>query len=285
MTAAGGAALVLATGLAFGAAAWLLRPYLAIAERGGLVRSNFAGRPIPTAAGVPVAMGAAFGMGAGAALGGLSAPPAFVFAAAALGFALIGLCDDVLKEETGGGLTGHWRAFRDGRATSGGFKAIAGGLLALSLGAVAGSCPGCPGESLGGAGQAPAAWAIDALLIALSANAWNLLDVRPGRALKAFWGAGLLLAAGGAAPLWPALGAAAAVGRADLRAQAMLGDAGANALGALVGVASAAALPLWARAAILIGLGGLHAAAERTSIGAWIERLSLLAWLDRLGRR
>lgn len=269
MTVGEGLALLAAAGLSWSATAWLLQLYLAIAERGGLVRSNFAGRPIATATGVPVAIGAAFGIGAAAGLGGVSWPPAPLFAAGAMGFALIGLCDDVLKEEAGGGLAGHWRALREGRATSGAFKAIAGGLLALGL----------------GAGQGPVAWAIDALLIALAANAWNLLDVRPGRALKAFWVAGLPLAAAGAAPLWPALGAAAAAWRVDLRAHAMLGDAGANALGALVGIAAVAALPLWARSMLIIGLGGLHVTAERTSLGAWIERLSFLAWLDRLGRR
>ena len=65
----------------------------------------------------------------------------------------------------------------------------------------------------------------------------------------------------------------------------MLGDAGANALGAMLGAAAAASLPRPARAAVLAGIIGLTAASEVVSFTAVIERTPALRWLDMLGRR
>ena len=135
---------------------------------------------------------------------------------------------------------------------------------------------------------------IDAGLIAGGANLLNLFDLRPGRAIKVTILAGGLLAAapgdrsGQAAS--PAELAAAPVAAAialladDLGERAMLGDAGANAVGAMLGVA-ATALPRPARAAVLAGIVGLTAASERVSFTKVIERTPTLRWLDLLGRR
>ena len=73
-----------------------------------------------------------------------------------------------------------------------------------------------------------------ALLVGLAANAVNQLDTRPGRALKAF-GLGTLLL--GTAPK-RAVAAAVLLAPYDLREMAMLGDAGSNALGAVLGFSS-----------------------------------------------
>ena len=70
-----------------------------------------------------------------------------------------------------------------------------------------------------------------ALLVGLSANALNQLDTKPGRALKAFFLASALL---GFRPR-KAVAAAVLLAPYDLREMAMLGDSGANALGALLG--------------------------------------------------
>ena len=63
----------------------------------------------------------------------------------------------------------------------------------------------------------------------------------------------------------------------------MLGDAGANALGAMLG-AAAAGLPRPARIALLAGIAGLTAASEKVSFTKVIERTPALHWLDMLGR-
>jgi UDP-N-acetylmuramyl pentapeptide phosphotransferase/UDP-N-acetylglucosamine-1-phosphate transferase len=123
-------------------------------------------------------------------------------------------------------------------------------------------------------------------LVAGTANLVNLLDLRPGRAAKAASiaaAAGLRGPAGGlvAGPL----GAALAVLPADLGEQVMLGDAGANALGALLGLRAAAVPSRPVRAGLLAVVTALTLASERISFTRVIEATPGLRELDRLGRR
>jgi glucosyl-3-phosphoglycerate synthase len=115
-----------------------------------------------------------------------------------------------------------------------------------------------------------------ALLVGLAANALNQLDTRPGRALKAY-----LIAA---VPLRAPLGVAVLLLPYDLREMAMLGDAGSNALGALLGLNSVSRFTGRGRWVAIGALAGLTVLGERTSLGSRIERTPGLAWLDRLGR-
>jgi len=115
-----------------------------------------------------------------------------------------------------------------------------------------------------------------ALLVGLAANALNQLDTRPGRALKAYLAAAL--------PLDAPVGIAVLLLPYDLREMAMLGDAGSNALGALLGLNSVERFTGRGRWVAIGALAGLTILGERTSIGAWIERTPGLAWIDRLGR-
>jgi hypothetical protein len=115
-----------------------------------------------------------------------------------------------------------------------------------------------------------------ALLVGLAANTLNQLDTRPGRALK------LYLAA--AVPLDAPVAIAVLLLPYDLREMAMLGDAGSNALGALLGLKSVERFTGRGRWVAIGALAGLTLLGEQTSIGAWIERTRPLAWIDRLGR-
>jgi UDP-GlcNAc:undecaprenyl-phosphate/decaprenyl-phosphate GlcNAc-1-phosphate transferase len=115
-----------------------------------------------------------------------------------------------------------------------------------------------------------------ALLVGLAANLLNQLDTRPGRALKAY-----LLAAPAAGA---SLGTAVLLLPYDLRERTMLGDAGSNALGAMLGLSSVDRLTGRSRWLAIGALAGLTALGERRSLGAAIERTPLLSWLDRLGR-
>jgi Glycosyl transferase family 2 len=115
-----------------------------------------------------------------------------------------------------------------------------------------------------------------AILVGLTANFLNQLDTRPGRALKAY-----LLAA---MPLRAPLRTAVILAPYDLREMAMLGDAGANALGALLGLRSVERLSpraVWIACGALAGLTFLG---ERRSLGALIERTPGLRELDAWGR-
>jgi hypothetical protein len=115
-----------------------------------------------------------------------------------------------------------------------------------------------------------------ALLVGLAANALNQLDTRPGRALKAYLAAALAVEA--------PVGIAVLLLPYDLREMAMLGDAGSNALGGLLGLKSVERFTGRGRWVAIGALAGLTLLGERTSIGAWIERTPGIAWADRLGR-
>jgi hypothetical protein len=91
--------------------------------------------------------------------------------------------------------------------------------------------------------------------------------------------------AAGAALAGIPLGAALALAGEDLGERAMLGDAGANALGAMLGAAAAASLPRSGRVAVLAGIVVLTAASEKVSFTKVIQRTPPLHWLDMLGRR
>ena len=115
-----------------------------------------------------------------------------------------------------------------------------------------------------------------ALLVGLSANALNQLDTKPGRALKAY----LLAATAVRAPR----GIAVLLLPYDLREMAMLGDAGANGLGALLGWSSVDRLTGRGRWLAIAALAGLNLLGERRSLGELIERTPVLRQLDAWGR-
>ena len=116
-----------------------------------------------------------------------------------------------------------------------------------------------------------------ALLVGLAANFLNQLDTRPGRALKAY----LLAAPLAGAPV----GTAVILAPYDLREMAMLGDSGANALGAMLGLSSVSKLTGRGRWAAIGALAGLTILGEKRSLGELIERTPGLRELDALGRQ
>jgi len=114
------------------------------------------------------------------------------------------------------------------------------------------------------------------LLVALAANLLNQLDTRPGRALKTY----LALAPVVRAPLLPAV----LVAPYDLREMTMLGDAGSNALGAMLGLSSVDRFTGRGRKLAIAALAGLNLLGETRSLGELIERTPVLSQLDCLGR-
>jgi hypothetical protein len=115
-----------------------------------------------------------------------------------------------------------------------------------------------------------------ALLVAFSANALNQLDTKPGRALKAYLAAGAALGA--------PLRLAVLLAPYDLRERVMLGDAGSNALGAMLGLKSVERFHGRGRWIAVAALAGLNVLGERRSLGDLIERTPVLRELDAAGR-
>ena len=208
---------------------------------------------------------------------GLLAPSGLAVVVAGLAFVVLGLVDDLVEDEAGSrGFRGHLRALASGRLTGGGIKLLGGALAGLLVAGLA-----LPGDR--------PAWAVllGGLVVASAANTANLLDLRPGRCAKVFlplWVVGCLLDPGGGA--WSAglAGAALAALPFDLREEGMLGDAGANALGAVVGTLLLAG-PMWLQWAAAAVLVALQLAAERVSFTRVIEGNRVLRAADRLGRR
>jgi UDP-N-acetylmuramyl pentapeptide phosphotransferase/UDP-N-acetylglucosamine-1-phosphate transferase len=250
-------------------------------------RTNHRGEPVSLLGGPAVAVGVL----AGALVGAPSARDGAALAVATTTATAFGLVDDLTEDREGEvrkGLRGHLGALARGEVTTGGLKVL--GIGAGALVAAAFSRPHDVRPSRRGAAAATrlADVALDGALIAASANLVNLLDLRPGRALKA---AGL--AAAPAAVLGgPGGGPAAAVAGAvlaelpdDLAERDMLGDSGANAVGAVLGTMAVQACPRPVRLALLAGVVGLTVASERVSFTAVIARTPVLRELDAWGRR
>jgi UDP-GlcNAc:undecaprenyl-phosphate GlcNAc-1-phosphate transferase len=243
-----------------------------------LQRTNVSGATVPAVLGGPLAAGALAGLGA-AALCSVPLPAAFRrvlgTSAGLVGvMGLVGLADDARGDELARGFRGHLGALRRGHVT--------GGTLKVATGAAAGLVAG---RTLR---RGRAALEV-AALVALGANLINLADRAPGRAAKVGIALAAPLCALGA-PEYRAvgsslLGALVACLPADLGEQAMLGDAGANALGAVLGLGLGTSLGPRGRGATTAALVALTAASERWSFSVGIERVATLRWLDGLGRR
>ena len=227
---------------------------------------------------------------AGAVAGVLAAPglPPRTRAAAALataGGATFGAIDDHAETGTAKGLKGHLGALRHGQVTTGALKIAGIGATGLLTAALATT----PGE------RSRTAWAADVavsgLLIAAGANMANLLDLRPGRVLKtSLLAAPAAFTTGHAAPLAAAAtGASLALLPADLAEHGMLGDCGANALGALLTLELVAGTQRQPRGVLLRGaalaaLAALTLASEKVSFTRVIENTPVLRELDAWGR-
>jgi UDP-N-acetylmuramyl pentapeptide phosphotransferase/UDP-N-acetylglucosamine-1-phosphate transferase len=245
-----------------------------------LVRTNHAGNPVSLAEGPVVAGGLLI---AAAGVPGASARTAAIAAVGAAG--ALGAVDDFAERGASKGLRGHLGALRRGEVTTGALKVL--GIPAASVAAAA-LLRTDARTSLGRLADAVLAGGV----IAGTANLLNLLDLRPGRALKA----GLVLVvaqealdgrtahAGSRALGGGVLGVAAAALPDDLRGETMLGDAGANALGAAIGLRSALTASRPRLVCELAALAALTLASERISFTRVIEQTPGLRELDALGR-
>ena len=276
---AGRAALV---GLGALAAQAALRAARSAPGHDQLDRTNFHGRTVSLAGGPALAAAAT----ATAALGAGTGRLAVAATLAGGGSGAVGFYDDIVgarpDQKASKGFRGHVAALRDGKITSGMIKIV--GVGAAAFGAAVLVEADAPGP------RSRAGRLVNIVLgtgvIAGTANLLNLLDLRPGRALKA---GGLLaapFAAGGAAGLLAGpIGAAASLLPADLDEEIMLGDAGANSLGALIGLSAVTRMGIGGRAALFAAIAALTAASEKVSFTKVIAETPVLRELDALGRR
>jgi UDP-N-acetylmuramyl pentapeptide phosphotransferase/UDP-N-acetylglucosamine-1-phosphate transferase len=282
---------------------------------GGHTRLNYRERPLPFPFGVLIVIAALIALIPLALLTRLAGaeifhPELLPIALYALGVATLGLIDDTLGEDRAGppgdssgsgarralgvseppgargqlsrpprpaprGWRGHGRTVLRGELSTGALKAA--GSLGLAL------------FAMGLEDFSKARWILAVGVLVLATNAFNLLDLRPGRAIKAFvlLGAGLTLGSLDARPLW-SLGLFAApalvAGLYDLRERAMLGDTGANLLGGLAGLWLVLTLSQTGQLIALALLIAITLYGELRSISALVERTPGLRALDSWGR-
>lgn len=264
------------------ATALLLRTGAGVLSNPALRRENYRGHVLPTAAGVLLAA-AVIAVDGGRTVLGLfgigdagTAPDRLAVLVAVVAFAFLGFVDDLLGDPEDRGLRGHVSAALRGRVTTGFVKLGGGAAVALAL---AGAL----------AGDRPARVLVDGALIALAANLGNLLDRTPGRAIK--WGLLAYLAVAAAAGTAAAGIAMAVVAGSmsvllvgDLRERFMLGDTGANALGAALGTTTVLVVGEGARNILVAVLLFLTLLSEFVSFSRIITAVPPLRGLDRLGR-
>ncbi len=279
--------------------AWLLLPAtVGVLERPGLTRANYRGHPLTRGAGLAVllaSLAAAAIPGLPGLMGRTPVPGApdgadlyvFLFGASLVG--VVGLLDDLAGDGTTRGLSGHLRQLGSGRVTTGLLKLLFIALAAIAVGSVAARFSAGANPYLGPYWPGLVATA-NAVAIAGTANLMNLLDLRPGRSIKAFLALGLMYFGLARSPvhgyfLAAPLGAAIAVLPAELGERAMLGDVGANFLGFVLGAAVAFDLPIAPKLLYAVAVVLANLAAERVSLGRLIEANAVTGFLDRLGRR
>ncbi len=197
----------------------------------------------------------------------------------AAGFGLLGLFDDLAGSGDDRGFRGHLGALVRGRLTTGGLKLLGGGLLALALTASPMSVPHWWRLLLGAA------------VIALAANTANLFDRAPARCIKLSLVCGVaLFATCGVMDRSYLVGLALTLGAAvglvffDVREQLMLGDAGSNVLGAVLGWSLVVTTDWPTQVVVLVILVLVNVASERVSFSQVIDQTPILGPLDKLGR-
>jgi UDP-GlcNAc:undecaprenyl-phosphate/decaprenyl-phosphate GlcNAc-1-phosphate transferase len=195
--------------------------------------------------------------------------------------AMVGAYDDLYGDRHAKGLRGHVRALGSGRLTTGMVK-----LGVMSASAAVASL--AARKRLPGGGNVVDA-GVSTVLVAGGANLVNLLDLRPGRAVKAslLLAAGLGALGGGEVRRLAAVatGASLAALPLDLGEEAMLGDAGANALGAVLGWSASRLGSRGQRASIAAGAVALTLLSERVSFSQVIDGNRWLRAFDQLGRQ
>ncbi len=257
----------------------------------GFVRTNYAGREVPVPSGILIPLAAFVALGISAPLdrllddnilGGSGLVGVMIYI---IGVCLLGAIDDLLGTPVieGGlgrqdprGVRGHAKATFSGGFSTGAVKAVGSlGLAAFAMGLIV------PGDL---------EYVLAIALVVVTTNLFNLLDLRPGRALKVFFvvAIGLCIGAWTLEPVWLTgvfLGSLPVLLYYDLGEQGMLGDTGSNAIGAIAGVWMVITLSTTAQLIALAVVVLITLYGEFRSISQLIDRTPVLRFLDHLGRR
>jgi UDP-GlcNAc:undecaprenyl-phosphate GlcNAc-1-phosphate transferase len=245
--------------------------------QGGHTVTNYRGKDLPTPLGIIIAAAGALAFGA---LGlllelgvDMDVPP--LGASLVFGVAVFGVFDDAYSGESRG-WRGHGAELAKGTIPTGALKAL--GTVGIAGFIAYGRAPDDFVQFV----------AVVAVLV-LSTNLFNIIDLRPGRAVKTFVILAVALTIAKGMDLFQGLGvwtgAILVVGFYDLREQGMLGDTGANMIGAVAGFWLVNAITsTGGLVAAALALAAITAYGEFRSISAFVERTPGLRHLDSVGR-
>ncbi len=288
---------LLYTVIMFGLGWTLLPGWMRFMINHKLTDCNYAGERIPTAGGIVICLlllihsviikGAAY-LGGNTFIPSLFAKQSLLneFTLAAIVVVFLGFLDDAVGHKSFKGFAGHWRLWKEHRVVSTGVLKATGVSMAALLFIFHDSA----------VLRQPIYWiAVQCLLIVLASNSINLLDTRPGRALKGFGILVVVLAAAlpsGESAKWqelmimalPILVAAAVLLVPDLRGRIMLGDTGANLLGFAMGCWIVQVTGWKLQLLLLLVFVVLHGITWRLSLSKIIDSNRVLSWFDGLGR-
>lgn len=195
-----------------------------------------------------------------------------LFAVIAMSFA--GIIDDSIGNRNVTGLKGHFKSLFKGKLTTGAFKALLGGFVGLAIAVVY--------------SKSPIEIIISSLLLALSTNFMNLLDLRPGRAIKVYLFLSIIIftfvPAFNKEVMMLIVPAVIAYFYTDLKAYSMMGDAGSNVLGVSLGVFVVSSFGFYVQLIYCLLLIAIHIITEKYSLTKIIEKNKFLDYVDKLGR-
>lgn len=198
-----------------------------------------------------------------------------VFLVGIMTITAIGLVDDLMGNRDILGFKGHIKSLLRGKLTTGGLKAIVGGFISLLIGSLF--------------SFHIVEIMVNAFIIALFTNLINLLDLRPGRAIKGFLSISILFIFIGLSGevrtiLISFIAYAIAYLPQDIKAKSMMGDVGSNALGIILGIVVVVSYTIITKYIILGLLVLVHIITERYSLTEIIKKSFILNFLDELGR-
>ncbi len=263
---------VISLALSFFIARFFIPKVLKMLKTGGMMVKNYRGQPVVTSMGLAFIFPCALSLIPFIISGIELDHMAFLMVISSL--ALAGFIDDTVGNTAIKGIKGHVSQFIKGRMSTGVVKLIMAALVGLFV-------SGYQHKSLIGLG-------VYVPLFSLLVNFINLMDLRPGRAIKAFLLIGIvLMISGGFSNLWVVIPITAALPfymKGEMEEKYMLGDAGANLLGGIAGFYAVKSLTLAPAAAMAAILLSIHVVAEYRSLSRVIESVPPLRFIDQLWR-
>lgn len=240
----------------------------------GFLRKNYKGDLIPNSMGIIFVFNILFiSLGLLSFIGENNFMNILVFTIGVLTMGFTGLLDDFMGDDNSKGFKGHMNMLLNFKVTTGGIKAVAGGVVSIFISLILSSDI--------------ADFFINIIIISLFTNFLNLLDLRPGRALKGFltFSISSLFFISGIFEilLLSFIGVSLAYLPYDIKGRCMMGDIGSNCLGIVLGIiATSFNINIKISLAIFLVLTNLYS--EKHSISTLIQNSKILNFLDEFGR-